>query len=187
MAVYRLSLEGHVGADIAVCVWHFSDAAGAGTPNDLINGFITNLNDVVFMNCISSQYILDLIRAVDIIDGRSAEQVITTVGALSGDPLPEQCAAVVSWRTGLIGRRRRGRSYVWAASETMQLAGRWTAPYITTLTTFANTFITPFTTAFETYRLGVYSYVGVHFSTAVAYKIDPIVRSQRRRVEGVGA
>lgn len=52
-------------------------------------------------------------------------------GDAIGDPLPPQCALVVTWTTGLIGRRRRGRTYIFGQSEQQQVAGIWNAGQLT--------------------------------------------------------
>ena len=41
-----------------------------------------------------------------------AEQTVSLVGTAASGMLPTVCAAVFTWRTGLLGRRHRGRTYI---------------------------------------------------------------------------
>lgn len=60
--------------------------------------------------------------------GRGEEGTFTsgnTGQASAADPLPPQCALVVTLKTSLVGRSRRGRVYGWGLSENDQASGIW--------------------------------------------------------------
>jgi len=125
-----------------------------------------------------------------------AELNITEVGTGgAGDHLPPQCSAVISWRTGNIGRSFRGRNYMFPSLEGNQAAGQWTGGYLTVLSNFADAAMEigdGLATAI--YELVIWSTVanGVPrvppIATLVTSHKEPIfVHTQRRRVTGVGA
>jgi hypothetical protein len=58
-----------------------------------------------------------------------------------GETLPPQCAMVTTLQTGITGRRRRGRSYMFGLGETQQNEGFWASTYTTAIQTAWNTFL----------------------------------------------
>lgn len=67
---------------------------------------------------------------------------ISIAGAVSGDMLPPQDAAVISWRTGLVGKAYRGRSFLPYQPEASQAYGVWASGWIDQLQLFADDLIT---------------------------------------------
>jgi hypothetical protein len=134
----------------------------------------------------------------------------SVVGGSSTDMLPPQCALVWTIRTGLAGRRRRGRSYVFGFPESQQIAGTWIAAALTTMTTSLNTIYGLYgpSGTDPQFLLGVWSertasgcvYQGnpptyqnietphpeLAFNMSNDYLIRPTVYTQRRRTLGVG-
>lgn len=111
-------------------------------------------------------------------------------GVITGEVLPPQNAAVISWRTGLIGRRYRGRTFVWPTGENQQNEGQWSNAYVTALTDFGNAALTIDNGAY-TYQRCVYSSEsetpGVVSTIITSVVVDQFVRGQRRRQVGVGS
>lgn len=127
-----------------------------------------------------------------------------------GDPLPPQCAMVFTLGTGLAGRRRRGRSYLFGFIETQQASGSWTTVHATAIQTALNTYYALYGTAGTDpqFQLGVWSerrasgcwydpgqkkVVNVEtphpedaFNPSTGYNLRTIVYTQRRRTLGVG-
>jgi hypothetical protein len=56
--------------------------------------------------------------------------------AAAGDLLPPQCAMVVTLQTGLAGRRRRGRTYLFGFNEQVQVGGLWSSTFVANITSF---------------------------------------------------
>lgn len=133
-----------------------------------------------------------------------------TGGETGSEILPPQSSLVITLGSGQVGRRHRGRIYLWGMGEAQQNAGIWTAACLTNLTT-------PFTTFFNKYKdtgtdpkikLGIWSertafgceFVGkppVHtqidppnpdqaFTPTTGFTIRNVVYTQRRRALGVG-
>lgn len=141
-----------------------------------------------------------------------AAAILGQAGQASGDMLPPQDAAVVTWLTGTAGRRKRGRTYQYGLLELYQADGLWTTTMVGNWTTALNTFLAKYhansgtSTAF---RLGVWSertasgcvpvtppnkgHINVDnphpelaFTGITALTLRDIVRVQRRRERGVG-
>lgn len=135
-----------------------------------------------------------------------------TGGATAVEPLPPQCAVVITLNTGLIGRRRRGRIYLPGYSEPDQSSGAWLSAFITTLTTNWTTFFNKYagsSPTSPTVRLGVWSFriatgcvrspnppydhiqvdspnLADAFRPLTAFVPRSTVYTQRRRVIGIG-
>jgi hypothetical protein len=134
----------------------------------------------------------------------------SAAGAVATDALPPQCALVWTIGTGLAGRRRRGRSYAYAFTESDQAAGVWATATITFATTALNTIYGLYgpSGTDPQFLLGVWSertasgceYRGtppqlvnvdtphpeLAFNMSTGYQLRTTVYSQRRRTIGVG-
>jgi hypothetical protein len=134
----------------------------------------------------------------------------SAAGGVAGDMLPPQCAMVWTIGTGLAGRRRRGRSYIYGLSEATQANGTWTSATLTTFTTALNTIYGLYGSAGTDpqFLLGVWSertatgcevrgtppvltnietpHPELAFNMSTGYQLRPTVYSQRRRTIGVG-
>ena len=128
---------------------------------------------------------------------------VDTDGALLGDAIPGQVAAVLSLRTGLKGRRRRGRFYVSGAPEASSSLGRWADAQQTLFTNIGDGLIARYgpTGLSADYRLVTFSpedlsfvkksgepapRVGNVVTTVRSIVVNPYTRTQRRRAIGVG-
>jgi hypothetical protein len=136
-------------------------------------------------------------------------------GTLAGNnvaqALPWQCSLVVTHKTATIGRRHRGRTYVYGFCEDGQDSGTWVSAVQTNIGTNWGTFYTAHAVAAPTsgFQFGIWSYrtasgcvpgpggsghlrvespsPSTAFSMAVTAVIRSTVYTQRRRVVGVGA
>lgn len=165
---------------------------------DLIQAFHSPNPWDSYRACFGNSIGLDRIEARQV-NGPALEfaelSIVETGAGGAGDHLPNQCAAVISWRTGNIGRSFRGRTYVFPTLETNQANGQWVAGYLTALGTFANNALVIGDGVLEaTYELVIWSTISngaprvPPIATAViTSKRDIRVFTQRRRVTGVGA
>jgi hypothetical protein len=134
----------------------------------------------------------------------------SAAGGAAGDMLPPQCAMVWTIGTGLAGRRRRGRSYIYGLGETSQANGTWTAGTLVNFTSGLNTIYGLYGSAGTDpqFLLGVWSertasgcevrgtppvlvnvetpHPELAFNMSTGYQLRPTVYSQRRRTIGVG-
>jgi hypothetical protein len=123
-------------------------------------------------------------------------------GALTGEVLPVQNAAVVGLRTGIKGGRRRGRLYFPGITEAGNDDGKLNGAQLTAIQGFAQKIIGTYGPAGTNtdYRLVVYSPETLTFKPArvpkprpgtivtevQTFALDPVIRTQRRRALGVG-
>jgi hypothetical protein len=108
-------------------------------------------------------------------------------GTASGNATPANAAAVISWRTGALGRRYRGRTYLPGISESQQATSTVNAAYITNATALAN-LIMGFTNGGGVVgvRSVVASFVGQVLLDTLFFIIDTAIDSQRKRLIGRG-
>lgn len=109
-------------------------------------------------------------------------------GGLAGDSLPPQTAPVITWVTGLIGRRYRGRTFYWPAVEAQQADGVLTPGHIGLLTSAATELMeigNGVTTS--TYTMMVYSRTFSISTPVTGFVVRPRLQSQRRRQLGAGS
>lgn len=101
--------------------WIVTAVAGAGRTDAQIATAVDALGEPNFKNFLSVnaryegtgvQKIFPLPATDEVVEAASAG-----IGSVAGDALPPQVAAVISLRSGLAGRRRRGRSYIPFGSE----------------------------------------------------------------------
>jgi hypothetical protein len=118
-------------------------------------------------------------------------------GAGVGDALPPQIATIVTKRTGLIGRRRRGRSYIAGELETYNVLGALTAARQAARQAYWTAFLARYTApaAAAHWELGVWSpttagpappFSVLAFQPCTSLFVQPNWGTQRRRRIGVG-
>lgn len=109
-------------------------------------------------------------------------------GGRAGESLPPQSSAVITWTTGKVGRRYRGRSFFWPAMEDDQAGGQWESAYITALAAFANdSMLLASSAAHAQYTQVVYSRTFAISTQVSGFVVRNTVYTQRRRVAGAGA
>jgi len=133
-----------------------------------------------------------------------------TSGTDNGQLLPPQCAMVTTLKTGIAGRRHRGRFYAGGWSENAQDAGTWATTQLNSVTSGWTTFLTNYgvLAPLSGFKLGIWSYRTASgcevdpishkhtkvepgkpaeaFTPVNAFTVRPTVYSQRKRVAGVG-
>lgn len=191
--IFRMSVEGlGPNAQLCVCVFHYRQdtIAGQDTGEELCIGFADDeIND--FAAVIADDCLIQKIETRNVTQptfGFDFSVSPAVPGILAGEVLPSQVSCVVSWRTGLIGRSFRGRSYLWPATEAMQNLGQWIPAYLTDVATFASTMQTiGETITGATYRQVVWSPTLSIATPVTSAIVDEITGTQRRRRPGRGA
>jgi hypothetical protein len=103
-------------------------------------------------------------------------------GTASGDPLPNNTAEVISWKTSYIGRRYRGRSFYPATVETSTTADRYLSAFINQLAIMAVRYIAGFSASGITFLPAVPSRKGVFLNIIKGYYIDFFIEALRDRL-----
>lgn len=107
-------------------------------------------------------------------------------GAEVADPLPTQCAALVSFPTGV--KRRVGKKYLAGMGEPYSIDGGKLAQALKdSLADFAVYMITTWAGGGMSLEAGVWNGLLMTFTQYASGLIDDLFRTQRRRVQGVGA
>jgi hypothetical protein len=116
--------------------------------------------------------------------------------AVSGESAPPQCAVVLSMRTALKGRSYRGRVYIPGLAETSQNAGQIASAGIAAYAAMATQLLAVFGPAGSNgdWRLAVISRYANKLkrlqpvaTQVTSITADQTIRTQRRRVLGVGS
>jgi hypothetical protein len=109
-------------------------------------------------------------------------------GTESGEQLPAMNAPVITWTTANIGRRYRGRSFMWPIVETRQNGGQIDGTQIAKMNAFAEAALSiGDDVATSIYTLVVHS-AKFSLDTPVTGHISRgILNTQRRRRQNVGA
>lgn len=110
------------------------------------------------------------------------------IGAVTGEMLPPSVAGVITFTTGKVGRRYRGRNYLFPTGESQQSGGFWTASYPEGMANYADAlkFIGD-GVSYAQYRQCVWSrtYLVATDVTDKVVRID--TKTQRRRRPGAGS
>lgn len=193
--VYRLSVVTNQGSGGQMIVTHHfkqNSALVFDTPvDDLIARWVDQALPV-FVDLLSTSFIVDVVRAISVDNTEQGEFQVSTAdgtGTQSGDSQPYQNAAVVTWRTGVPGRSNRGRNYIGGAVEANNAgAGQLTTDYKTVLNSYAQTltFMNGDSLQFAKWQLVVYSRLLNASRPVTSYVVRPTFYTQRRRVLGVG-
>lgn len=192
--IYRMAVEG-IGPNgqELVNVFHYRQEGlgGDDAGEELINAWQEDVQ-ALFLDCFSASVALVNISVRNLTQptlGTDRPVSPAEPGSISGDSLPPTSAAVITWLTGLIGRRHRGRTYIWPAGESSQTGGQISGGYDTTLGLFAAAALSiQEGTLGSIYTMVVHSEVDDGADTPVTiYRVNQFLATQRRRRVGVGA
>jgi len=142
-------------------------------------------------DCRSVATQLDKIEVRGVTDptiGRDFPLVTPVSGTQSGDALPPQSAVVMTWTTPFLGRRFRGRTYMWPGSEGAQASGVINSGYVTAMSDWGTSALQigdGLTTA--VFRLVVRSDTYNLNTPATGFVVRTNIATQRRRRAGVGS
>jgi hypothetical protein len=109
-------------------------------------------------------------------------------GTTAGDMVPPQAAPVCSWRTGLAGRSRRGRTYMFPTGEVHQNGGTLSGTYLSPWDTWATQMLSiPAGVTHASWQLVIHSDTLNQDFPVTSFVLNNIMGTQRRRRSGVGS
>jgi len=109
-------------------------------------------------------------------------------GSAGGEGLPPQCSCCTTLRTGIAGRRNRGRSYLAPTGEGATAGGVYISGYIDAVNAmFADMMPLVDGVLTATWELGVWSDLNSAGRVVTSVTPQPVVATQRRRRLGVGS
>ena len=206
---YKIRLRGTMRGQSVETGFHLTVIAGTGDAEDAALSVVASVMPLV-LAATSVSVNWNEVVASDVrsaADGGLASVVVPLTqpnpGLVAGDALPNQNAMVIGLKTGRKGGRYNGRMFVPGISETNTLDGNVTSAQLTALQALANGLIGlygPSGTESQ-YRLRIYSppspppppvrtpavRTGVVLTQVTGHDIDQVIRTQRRRSQGVGA
>lgn len=174
------------GAGTAANIFHVTNATGF--PNSPAVFTTLDAHAAIGMwGCVSNIYRVDKITITPL-DGVTASDEVTVpavakwTGNNGGDPIPNM-ANLIKLRTAKRGRSFRGRLYLPAVSETVQVNGVLSAGAVTSVDTAWNTFITAIgTDATFPLVMGVASYKLASIQPVLGALCEGVGATQRRRL-----
>lgn len=200
MAIYRVQVAiprtTNLPEDIAVNTFHFRRGTTAEEPflDEVQDRLAQFYEDLVAGGVMSNQLVFNQsrIKAYDLADAEPRVPVrdeLLNPGATASteDPLPSECAIVISWQgerlSGVPAGRSRGRTYVGPLSRSTQKLGdrdRIDDTKLTTVATAAGVLVNAWSPDAEE-GLVVYSHTGAIASQVSTGWVDNAYDTQRRR------
>jgi len=183
LSIYRCAVRISNGAENYFNIFHIS-LAGSNA-----QGVAEDFSDLgaasAYLNVLPSSVVLEDITVTKLDDMTQGTHVISTNGTVSGDVCPPQDSAVITWRTSMVGRRYRGRTYVPCIPESAQQFGVLTAPHQSSLEDLADALVNGWADGMGG-SLVVF-HKDLNTSTDIInWIVRATIRSQRRRQLGVG-
>lgn len=190
--VAKISLVGHRDTRAWVNTFHAAKPSGPLARIDLLNlagAYLTAWNTAYRPN-MCNPIILDQIqvRKLDPLDPQAVDSTtgLPSAGTAPGSEEPANVTLTLSWRTGLAGRKYRGRNYV-AGIPTARVSATDTVDglFVSQMSTLAdNLYNAPINAGG---MVPAIFHLGPDTWTAIAsYVIEAILDSQRRRLPGRG-
>lgn len=193
--VYKLSIVGRFGFGGQWVNTHYYkqiDAVLIGSDEQaLVDDWLAQV-ETQFLGILNTGEILDQLEVRQVLGGINAlDHPVGDVGTGgSGEKLPPMDCALISWRTGLIGRANRGRTYFPSPFESFQAGGALTVGAVGQYQDLADVMIT--LNDATTGLLPRWQKVIWHTSVAdspevVTGLVRNLIATQRRRRAGVGS
>lgn len=179
-------------SDDFINIWHYKHAgASPVSDSEVIEGLLDEIDGVTgFLVPIQTELITyGLVEFYNLTQDEPLGSLPFTVnddGSSAQEPLPTQCAALVTFRTGV--KNAVGRRYVPGICEDNQSnGGDWSNDVLTALASYAAGVIGDVTIDGNSFVSGHWRRVAETFVEWVTPIIDTLVRTQRRRVKGQGS
>lgn len=188
--VYRIAARSTFNnVDDIVNVWHYrQELVVIGNPaEDLANQWATDLT-LLYRGlfgggvAITDLSVRPIAPATEFFDLNLGAQA----GTLAGQTLPLPNAPIITWRSDLIGRRNRGRTFFPPPTENEQDGGSISAALITALTNFGDAAMQLLELGVPQWQMVVHSEVGGTDVPVTSFVVRSIMGTQRRRKQGVG-
>lgn len=188
--IYRLAVR-NSGVNVSgevVNVFHFRQVDPSPTGNgasNIVNQFNTNLIPE-YTACFSSSVQTlgySARNLTTVTEGFDFTRGTPAPGLILGDMSPPQIATLIQWKTGLVGRSYRGRTYMPPPGEAaINSAGALDATIIANLGVFATQLMTiPATAQYAGFQLVIWSEKLLLATLVASFSIEGGVRTQRKR------
>lgn len=194
--IVQLVVQGEIEGQQTNNVLHYKvmESAGAGaTMTEFFTAWAA-INQADWLDAVSAEWEMISLRGQVVLPVK-LDPVIeltagATVGTIAGDSLPSMNAAVLSWRTGIASRKKRGRTYIAGIPESGTTKSVLTAAQIGLLTNLKDDLITEVVAGAggntANLRLIVRSLTGGGETVITTGEVRSTVYTQRRRILGRG-
>lgn len=197
---YRIAVVSTMtGLDDFVNVFHYrqlADDLNTDTAAESLADYWEESAKPAYLHCMSARQSLRLLQVRQVTGGEEIyERTVTDNGDLiSADVLPLYAAPVISWRTGLAGRSRRGRSYMPTVSEGYQDQGVLNQDMISNLEAFGAAALVLGEVAVDYWELVICSLysngqprANPLITKVTSYIARELLGTQKRRTQGRGS
>lgn len=192
--IYRLALEGKVGADDNVNVLHYrvttSIGPGSNEAESLAKAFEAECL-TEYLACLSSVYAINTIKVRGVTTPTfGIDYTATGNGARDAEVAPTQTSALINWRTTNFGRSFRGKTYLPALAEPDVAQGSITPTLVGLIGAWVTEALTLNDITFGgiyAFQLGIYSRTLGVITDVTTHQVSQFAATQRRRKPGVGS
>lgn len=193
--IFKLAVKSKFGlGQDCVNTFHYKVLTGGALLLDPAQTLADNWQAQVqpsYLNLMASSMILELLEVRQVFGGLASLDVpVNEPGLISGEQLPPMDCALISWRTGLIGRANRGRTYMPSPLETWQSAGTIAPGNVDNYQAAADEMITlndAATGLIPQYQMVIFHTDATDSPEVTFGIVRNIIATQRRRRVGVGS
>lgn len=184
---YRLSVVGDILGQEMVNVFHWAKPDGSpdDIPEDLTGAWLFYIH-ALYVDCLPTAYLTRSITARLVGGTVQHEESDSTAGTRTGDILAPQLSPTVTWSTRFATRSARGRTYLPGITESDGANGETTTSLQDAMDLWARAMIGDLNGAQATWTFSVHSYVHGTTRDVTGYRVNRVIRTQRRRTLGVG-
>lgn len=197
--IYKLSVVGTFGlGQTFVNTLHYRQEIFQTNPVESITTLFNSIVIPEYVQIINTATVVNTLEARQITGEEPLlgfDLPVEEAGTITGQQLPPQVCPLVSWRTGFIGRRFRGRTYFPAPVEADQEAGQLTPGYQANLQTVADAMIQLTLLTVVIFQLVIFGAANPDVDPPLDEIITPVLTAvvrqdlatQRRRRVGTGS
>lgn len=179
------------GTEDFVNVWHYQCNGAGGLADSVVMAGLASEIDGTLGFLVEDQSeklvygLIDFFNMTKDLPMGSVPHPTNTDGALASDPLPTQCAALITFRTA--EKKSVGRRYIPGFTEDDSSdGGNISSATLANLAEYAAALIGGTTIAGNIFKPGHWRKLYEVFSEWLLPVVDTVYRTQRRRVKGVG-
>jgi hypothetical protein len=183
MALIELVIKGtHAGQEV-VNVHHYTIVSGGEAA--LVDEWMGGCGDL-YLACLSSAYAGQEVVGTNLDTHTQYVGVFTGPGTIVAAGLPPQAAGIITWRTAMVGRMYRGRTYMPAVPEFNSDDGIIDGTLIAAYSAYAYQMLQGMQQAVGA-SMVIYHKTPHTYTPVTASLVRSIVYTQRRRTVGRGS
>lgn len=185
---YRLAVKGFLIGQEMVNIFHYAKPDGDpdDVPQELAEAWITS-NLPRYLDCLPAGYQASTVTARVVGSTTQYETNVTAGGSRIGVFSAPQLAPTITWTTRFATRSARGRTYLPGLVGSDVDQGILVVNLLNAMALFADAQLVDLVGPSATFVFSVHSTLYGTTRDVVSYRVNSVVRTQRRRELGVGA